>query len=219
MTCYHIMITTKSLAVKEEIMEELNSSLAAGVELEIQEQEHEDDPGEESGDYILWYMSGSHLKVRYYAGPPKGVGQKPQWSYEKKEAAKLSQKACKLVAERIAMMGYKTPLKIDKGGPDLTVVEGNFKKGNGSDEDVMAKEIHKTLSDAVDGKLDSIELEDVGTIDADGFHPKEEESSDAELEAKFLAQGGTKLEVSPEALEKIKPQVITVKKAPKEDEE
>lgn len=129
MTCYHILVTTKNKDDNDWILanlNELNASHESGKGFEIQTHEHEDDPGEEAGEYLLWYMSGSHKKVRYYAGPPKNAGAKPQWSYKKKDAAKLSHAAATLTAERLAMIGYKTPLKIDKGGPDLTVVKGNF---------------------------------------------------------------------------------------------
>ena len=58
--------------------------------------------------------------------PPPGPKQKPVWSYDKKDAAKLSKAACEITAERINKSGYKTELQIDKGSPNLTVIDGKF---------------------------------------------------------------------------------------------
>jgi hypothetical protein len=131
MSLYHIIVETKDEKSNAGILKSLEG-LQKQFNFKIDAHEHEDDPAEEAGEYILWYMSESHKQVRYFVAPPPGMGMKPVWSYKKKDAAKLSETACKLTASRIAMMGYTTPLKIDKGGPDLTVVSIN---GNASAEE------------------------------------------------------------------------------------
>jgi len=176
------MITTKNEDDKSKVLAALKLAQKNTDEVfEVQVHDHEDDPGEEAGEYILWYMSGSHKKVRYFVGPPKKANHKPQWSYKKKDAAKLSHAAATITMERIQSMGYHTPMKIDKGGPDLTVIKGDFSKE-----------------------------EEKGPY---------ADKSDAELEAKFLAQGGVKLEVSPGHLEKIMENTVEVVKADTEEED
>lgn len=135
MTTYHILIETKNKDDKDALLAWLELKTDTNETFETNVHEHDDDPGEESGDYILWYFSDSHKKIRYYVGPPQGMGGKPQWSYEKKDAAKLSKAACEVVSMRIANMGYKTTLKVDKKGATLSVVQGDF-GGNGKEDKV-----------------------------------------------------------------------------------
>ncbi len=173
MTCYHILVTTKDDGTRDAIVGQLKAYDEAcdDAKFEIQTHEHADDPGEEAGEYLLWYMSGSHKKLRYYVGPPKGVGAKPQWSYKKKDAAKLSHAAATLTMERLVMIGYKTPLKIDKGGPDLTVVKGDFGKGNGVEHgpfaDPEAQAMHEATAKNLGVDPDSI-----------GYAPGDDDDSD-----------------------------------------
>lgn len=169
-TKYHIVVTTTDEEAKEELVKHLYEK-ANDFEFEVECHEHEADPGEEEGEYIVWYHSPSHKKDRYYVGPPTiESGGKPVWSYKKKDAARLSKNACQIVAARVAMIGYKTPLQLAKASAKLgvikggktegsTVVEGPFKKtaidmatglvGIGVDPEGMKN----ALDNAAEGKL------------------------------------------------------------------
>ena len=107
MTTYYVVAKTKNQKLVETIQDVLNG--IDSEEVSIETHEAADDPGAEEGKLILWYFSDTHKKIRYYAGPPPGPMQKPLWSYEKKDAVKLSEEACTITKERLEKMGIHDP--------------------------------------------------------------------------------------------------------------
>jgi hypothetical protein len=167
MTKYHIVVTTSNPDDKSKLLASLKLAEAKTEEsFKIQVIEHPDDPAEESGDYILWYHSASHQKVRYYVGAPESLGEKPRFTYKKKEAVKLSQTACKLIAVRLTMAGYSAVMQIGKGGADLTVVTGEFNKAVEDlkeavgDPESISPHTPESIQEIADALVGDIELSD-----------------------------------------------------------
>lgn len=148
---FHIIASTNDEEIKQQILKAL-THVQEDMEFDVKVHEHEPDPGAESGEYILSYYSGSHKKQRFYVGPPPGPGMKPQWSYKKKDAVKLSKNACAIIAERVRLMGYATPLEMSKGGPTLQVFTGG--KATDADNVVQGPFANKvSLSDSENGDV------------------------------------------------------------------